>query len=107
MLYASQTFGNSYYIVDTSDWTYEVIKDERLKYLVNDLGISFNFSDSIVTPKAQKLKALRGGMGASFLVLLSNFIACSDYLTDDLRRKLRNTLIKLRVTLLKCNRVER
>ena len=83
---------------------YTALKDGyNITYEIADDLLADNFTSAL----SKTYRANRGGMGASFLVLLSNFIACSDYLTDDLRRKLRNTLIKLRVTLLKCNRVEK
>ena len=58
MLYANQTVDGNYAVVDTDDWTSQLISRNKFSYCVNDLGIRFNTSKPIITPTAQKLKTL-------------------------------------------------
>lgn len=59
MFYKTALFNDDYSVLDTDDWSTEVITEDDLHHYTHDLGLDFSSDRNIVTSVSQKLKALR------------------------------------------------
>ena len=59
MFYKTALFNDDYSVLDTDDWSTDVITEDDLHHYTHDLGLYFSSDRGVITSVSQKLKALR------------------------------------------------